>query len=173
MATGRDEPYTQALLLAAYQETASRLLTALRRAGHASIRHKHGAVFANLDAEGTRPSVLAERAGMTRAAVGELVDELERLGYVRRQPDPIDRRAKLVVPTPAAHDVVRVVRLVNEEIERRFRDRLGEAAYATLRGALMAVVSRERIRLQPRIVPGGRGPDPSHGIGAIRSHTEG
>ncbi|HLH69065.1 MAG TPA: MarR family transcriptional regulator [Candidatus Dormibacteraeota bacterium] len=166
MATGRNEPYTQSLLLAAYQETASVLLAALRRAGHTSIRHKHGAVFANLDAEGTRPSVLAERAGMTKAAVGELVDELERLGYVQRRPDPSDRRAKLIVPTAAAHDVVRVVRAVNEEIERRFRDRLGEEAYATLRGALMAIVPRERIRLQPRIVPGGQGAGRERGLPA-------
>ncbi|MBO0837141.1 MAG: MarR family transcriptional regulator, partial [Actinobacteria bacterium] len=114
MSIGREEAYTQSLLLAAYQQTASELLTALARAGHTSIRHKHGAVFANLDAAGTRPSVLAERAGMTKAALGELVDELERIGYVRRQPDPSDRRAKLVVPTDTAKEVTALVRQVNE-----------------------------------------------------------
>lgn len=151
MSTGRDGAYTQSLLLAAYQQTASELLGALARAGHTSIRHKHGAVFANLDAEGTRPSVLAERAGITKAALGELVDELERLGYVGRQPDPTDRRAKLVVPTEAAKEVTVLVRQVNEEIERRYRRLLGEETYLALRKALTTLVPGARELVQPRI----------------------
>lgn len=151
MSIGQDEAYTQSLLLAAYQRTAAELLAALARAGHSSIRHKHGAVFANLDAEGTRPSVLAERAGMTKAALGELVDELEQLGYVRRQPDSSDRRAKLVVPTPAAKEVTVVVRQVNEEIERRYRRLLGEQTYLTLRRALTTLVPSAKDLVQPRI----------------------
>ncbi|MBO0837712.1 MAG: MarR family transcriptional regulator [Actinobacteria bacterium] len=151
MSIGREEAYTQSLLLAAYQQTASELLVALARAGHTSIRHKHGAVFANLDAVGTRPSVLAERAGMTKAALGELVDELERLGYVRRQPDPSDRRAKLVVPTDTAKEVTALVRQVNEGIERRYRRLLGEETYSTLRKALTTLVPSARELVQPRI----------------------
>jgi DNA-binding MarR family transcriptional regulator len=153
---GQDEPYTQSLLLAAYQQTASALLIALDRAGHKSIKHKHGAVFANLDAEGTRPSVLADRAGMTKAAVGELVDELEHLGYVLRRPDPSDRRAKLVVPTGAAREVVRLVRQVNDDIERRFRDRLGEDVYAVLRNALTTIVPSGSALIQPRMITNDR-----------------
>lgn len=151
MSIGLDEPFTQSLLLAAYQDTASQLLDALGRAGHHAIRHKHGAVFANLDAEGTRPSVLADRAGMTKAALGELVDELERLGYVRRRPDPSDRRAKLVVPSSAAQEVTALVREVNEAIERRYRDLLGETTYLTLRRSLRSVVPHERALIQPRM----------------------
>ncbi|MBO0743835.1 MAG: MarR family transcriptional regulator [Candidatus Dormibacteraeota bacterium] len=151
MSIGRDEAYTQSLLLAAYQQTASELLTTLAGAGHAAIRHKHGAVFANLDPEGTRPSVLADRAGMTRAALGELVDELERLGYVRRQPDPADRRAKLVVPTPAAEEVAVLVHQVNEGIEQRYRRVLGEQRYLSLRKALTTLVPSARSLVQPRM----------------------
>lgn len=151
MSIGRDVPYTQSLLLAAYQETAAELLAALARAGHGAIRHKHGAVFANLDPEGTRPSVLAERAGITRAALGELVDELEQLGYVRRQMDPTDRRAKLVTPTAAAREVVDIVARVNRRIERRYRERLGRQGYAALREALQAIVPSHRALVQPRM----------------------
>lgn len=153
MAIGRDEPYTQSLLLAAYQQTVAELLAALARAGHTSIRHKHGAVFANIDAGGTRPSVLAERAGMTKAALGELVDELERLGYVTRQTDPSDRRAKLVVPTERAMEVTALVQQVNDEIEHRLRKELGDDGYASLRRALAALVPRKRQLVQPRIHP--------------------
>src|SRR5581483_9113992 len=114
-------PYTQSLLLYAYQATARDLVAALHRSGHGAIRPKHGAVFANLDQDGTRPSVLAERAGIGKPAMGELVDELERLGYVERRPDPADRRARLVVATPRALEVVDIVHEVNDRIERRLR----------------------------------------------------
>jgi DNA-binding MarR family transcriptional regulator len=148
---GEDTPYTQSLLLAAYQQTATELLWALARAGHGAIRHKHGAVFANLDPEGTRPSVLARRAGITKASLGELVDELESLGYVERRADPTDRRAKLVVPTDSARAVAEVVRQINRRIERRYRRRLGEEAYATLREALLAIVPPRQALVQPRM----------------------
>jgi DNA-binding MarR family transcriptional regulator len=143
--------YTQTLLLAAYQRTAHELIEALHAAGHERIRHKHGAVFANLDPQGTRPSVLAERAGITRAAMGELIDELERLDYVRRTPDAADRRAKLIIPTDAARQVSAVVVRVNDEIERRYRRELGPDLYQALRDALDQLA--DNTPAQPRIRP--------------------
>lgn len=129
-------PYTQSLLLYAYQDSARRLTAMLRDRGHAAIRPKHGAVFANIDRDGTRASTLAERAGMGKAAMGELVDDLERLGYVRRAPDPRDRRAKLVVPTTAALEVTRLVHEFNESLEAHYRALLGDPAYESLRASL-------------------------------------
>ena len=105
------------------------------------------------DAAGTRPSVLAARAGMTKATLGELVDQLERLGYVTRQTDPADRRAKLVRPTPRVREVTALVQQVNDAIERRLQADLGEATYAALRQALLTLVPRSRQRIQPRIPP--------------------
>ena len=144
-----DEPYTQSLLLWAYQATAREVTDALHRAGHTAIRPKHGAVFANLDRDGTRASVLAERAGIGRAAMGELIDELERLGYVERRPDPDDRRAKRVVPTAAALDVTGRVHAVNVAIEQRWQALLGARAYRSLR-AMLRRLAPEGVQ-QPRI----------------------
>lgn len=141
-------PYTQSLLLYAYQATARELTQSLHRHGHAAIRPKHGAVFANLDRAGTRATVLAQRAGIGKAAMGELVDELERLGYVERRPDPHDRRAKLVRPTPAALEVTRLVHAFNKGLEARYRRLLGARAYEALRASLR------------KIAPGGGGMQP-------------
>ncbi|MGE5147484.1 MAG: MarR family winged helix-turn-helix transcriptional regulator [Candidatus Eiseniibacteriota bacterium] len=132
-------PYTQSLLLYAYQASARELVRALRDHGHDAIRPKHGAVFANIDREGTRATTLATRAGMGKAAMGELVDELERLGYVERRPDPSDRRAKLIVPTTLALQVTRLVHAFNRRLEARYRRKLGAKAYESMRTSLGAI----------------------------------
>lgn len=142
-------PYTQSLLLYAYQGSAGALVETLRARGHLAIRPKHGAVFANIERQGTRPSVMAERAGIGKAAMGELIDELQRLGYVRREPDPSDRRAKLVVPTDAAVEVTNIVHEFNMNLETTYRELLGEEAYQALRTALQAIAPRNE--MQPRL----------------------
>ena len=60
----------------------------LAERGHGAFRVAHGAVFQHVDESGTTVSVLAERAGMTKQAMAELVQYLEEHGYVRRGPDP-------------------------------------------------------------------------------------
>jgi DNA-binding MarR family transcriptional regulator len=146
-----ESPYTQSLLLYAYQASASALTKTLQARGHPAIRPKHGAVFANIEPQGTRPSTLAERAGIGKAAMGELIDELESLGYVRREADPSDRRAKLVVPTDTAMEVTDIVHEFNRQMEAAYRELVGEEAYRTLRAALRAISPRDE--MQPKLPP--------------------
>ena len=68
-------------------------------AGYEDLRLAHSRIFENLGDEGATVTVLAQRAQMTKQSMGELVIDLERLGYVERRTDPSDRRAKLVVLT--------------------------------------------------------------------------
>ena len=49
----------------------------------------------------TRQSVLASAFGLSPHSITDMVDALERLGLVERQPDATDRRAKLVAITKA------------------------------------------------------------------------
>ncbi|MEJ6783682.1 MarR family winged helix-turn-helix transcriptional regulator [Aminobacter sp. Piv2-1] len=53
-----------------------------------------------------RQSALAERLGIEAMTLSGLIDRLEGKGYVERQPDPADRRAKLVNLTEAGTSVV-------------------------------------------------------------------
>src|SRR5215204_7129569 len=85
--------------------------------GHPEIRPPHGNVMQFLDDAGTRVSVLADRAQMTKQSMAELVAHLERLGYVERIADPSDGRAKLVRVTPRGRELYGIARLVVEEIE--------------------------------------------------------
>jgi len=120
----------------------------LKSAGHDVVRPKHGAVFANIDLKGTRATEIARRADISKAAVGELIDELEKSGYVIRQADKADRRAKLIVPTPQAVEVLKLVRAFNAALERRLKKELGATRYAELRAALFVIEPATPI--QPR-----------------------
>jgi DNA-binding MarR family transcriptional regulator len=131
---------TGTLLLHAFQAFERTLFDRLAVRGHPGLRRKHGAVLANLDPDGTRASVLARRAAMTAPAMGELVDELEAKGYVRRAADPADRRAKLVLPTPRALARQKIVSKVVGGIEDEYRALLGDAAYEGLRATLGRLV---------------------------------
>jgi DNA-binding MarR family transcriptional regulator len=65
----------------------------------AVLRASHTQVFESLDPAGTRLTTLADRARMSHQAMGEMVDELIRHGYLERVPDPADGRARLIRPT--------------------------------------------------------------------------
>src|SRR5689334_941103 len=84
------------LLFAIQQE----LFTALAAKGFDDLHPRHGTVMAYLDPGGVRATDLARLSGQHKQVVGTVVDELENLGYVERRPDPCDRRAKLICPTP-------------------------------------------------------------------------
>ena len=48
------------------------------------------------------PTEIARRLGVTTAAATVIVDRLTAVGHVHREPHPTDRRAVVVVPTPAS-----------------------------------------------------------------------
>jgi DNA-binding MarR family transcriptional regulator len=104
--------------------------------GHPEIRPPHGNVMQFLDDAGTRVSVLAERAHMTKQSMAELVAHLERLGYVERVSDPSDRRAKLVRATPRGKQLYAIAREVVAEVEAEWTRRLGKAKMRQLRELL-------------------------------------
>jgi DNA-binding MarR family transcriptional regulator len=112
--------------------------------GFPDIRPGHGCVFRFIDEDGTRLTDLAERAGYTKQAVGEVVADLEELGYVERVPDPADRRAKTIVLTRRGHEALAAGRGIFADIERRWIDQFGEERIAQLRETAEIIVEYER-----------------------------
>jgi DNA-binding MarR family transcriptional regulator len=108
----------------------------LAERGHPEVRTPHGAVLQFLDDEGTRVSVLAERAQMTKQSMAELVRHLEAHGYVERVPDPRDGRAKLVRATDRGRAVFAIARDLVAEVDARLTERMGEAKVRRLRALL-------------------------------------
>ncbi|MEU8246683.1 MarR family transcriptional regulator [Nonomuraea sp. NPDC048916] len=133
-------PHIVALLYEAYL----RLQDVVSEAGRAfdeRVRPAHSAVFFHMEHEGIRLGRLADKAQMTPQAMGELVDDLEELGYLRRVPDPADRRAKLIVFTERGDEALRAGYAAIDEVERRLAALLGEDGLAGLHATLTRVIA--------------------------------
>lgn len=130
-----DEPNTVALLGQAYSLLGFRIVDGVVGAGYPQ-RAAHSAVFAQIRSEGSRLTELARGANMTPQSMGELVDELEEMGYVLRRPDPTDRRAKLIVLTQRGRDCVAAGLVTMTGIEQRITETLGERGHRQLRSLL-------------------------------------
>lgn len=130
---------TTALLGLAYSALGHQIVDGVVAAGYPQ-RAAHSAVFAHIDLAGTRLGELARRANMTPQAMGELVDDLERRGYVIRRPDPNDRRAKLVVLTPTGLACVQAAQQTIADLESHLVDLLGEHRLRGLQRGLHDII---------------------------------
>jgi DNA-binding MarR family transcriptional regulator len=108
----------------------------LAQRGFADLRPALLAVGQHIGAAGSRITELAERTQLTKATVVHAVDELERLGYVTRRPDPTDGRAKLVMTTARAREAERAARSAVAEIRAAWAELIGEQDMAALEAAL-------------------------------------
>jgi DNA-binding MarR family transcriptional regulator len=128
-----------------------KLFERLQQEGFEHVREGHGCVFGFIDIEnGSRLTEMAERAGLTKQAVGEAATELERLGYAERLPDPTDKRAKIIKLTPSGVEACLTGRRIFAEIEREWAEEFGEDLIAQFREAA------ERISTAEREAAGGR-----------------
>ena len=130
---------TIAMLGRAYSLLGFRIVDGVVGAGFPQ-KPSHSAVFAQIRAEGSRLTELARGANMTPQAMGELVDELETLGYVERRPDPTDRRAKLIVLTSRGHECIAAGIATIQGIEERIDQILGPQGHAQLRRLLSTLL---------------------------------
>lgn len=128
------------LLGLAGRRLADELHGRLRTAGFDDGRPAHDAVFANVPPEGIRLTDLAQRAGMTKQAMSELVVDLERLGYVSRQKDPGDGRARLITFTERGWASVATALEAFRAIEAELAERVGADRLGDLRRTLLDIL---------------------------------
>ncbi|MBT2517550.1 MarR family transcriptional regulator [Streptomyces sp. ISL-90] len=126
---------TIALLGQAYSLLGFQIVDGVVGSGYPQ-KPRHSAVFAQIAADGSRLTDLARGAGMTPQSMGEIVDELEQLGYVTRQPDPRDRRAKLIVLTELGRKTIEAGEHTIRGLESKIDAILGEAEHEHLRELL-------------------------------------
>ena len=111
--------------------------------GFPEIRPGHGRVFRFVEPDGSRLTDIAERAGLTKQAMGELVSDLEQLGHVERYSCPQDGRAKIITLTDRGRAAVEAAERIFADIESRWAERVGEERMASLRATLAELTEAE------------------------------
>lgn len=79
-----------------------------------------------------RLSTLADHLHIAPRSATEVVDDLERLGFAERDPDPTDRRAVLVGLTPAGIETSKAIQAARQAESERFFGELSDQDRADL-----------------------------------------
>jgi len=119
-----------------YRYTEDRIFRALQDAGFDDWTLTQCRVFQRIAPDGSRLTDLADQAQMSKQSAGVLVDQLERLGYVRRAPDPADGRARLIVIEERGLRAVEVAKATLDEILSEWKTYLGTRNFALLQQIL-------------------------------------
>ncbi len=118
----------------------TRHLELMAEAGFDDVRRAHNAVFINVPAEGIRLTDLAAAAGMSKQAMGELVDDLVERGYFVRKADPSDGRAKLITWAERGLQSHEATMRAFASIEKDLVDVVGSGDLEHLRTTLASLV---------------------------------
>jgi MarR family transcriptional regulator for hemolysin len=87
---------------------------------------------------------LAHAVGLDKTTMVVTVDELELAGLAMRQPSPTDRRARVIVVTPAGRRKVEEAKAVTERVQKQALAVLAASERMALLGALERFLERER-----------------------------
>ena len=120
-----------------WDELRYNLETQLNENGYDDISPSHGWIFFNTEEEGSRITDLAAKAKITKQSMSVLVAQLENGGYVKKTPDPNDKRAWLLVLTAKGKKVKSAGQQINYAFEEQWKKKLGEKDYNQLRQLLM------------------------------------
>ena len=134
-----------------------RLLAKCRERGYRRIRLSHFTLFNHLGLGSARLTDLAERAKITQQAMGKVVKEMEQAGYVEREEDPNDKRAKNIRLTPLGQklfqDSIAVIEEISEEYDQLIGAQQISALASTLADSLAALHQGEQPELQQPLQP--------------------
>jgi DNA-binding MarR family transcriptional regulator len=130
---------TSLLMFIASRAAADRVFRAVHDGGFQDVTIAQSRLLMGVDPDGTRLTVLAERAQIAKQTATALVDKLERAGYVERVPDPSDGRARLVRIAPRAEAALPIARAEEDRIEAEWGALLGPELMGHLREALTAL----------------------------------
>ncbi len=128
-----------ALLRVPAQAIHRRLIKELNAAGFEELRVPHMAVLQFPGPDGVRPGTLADRAGISKQAMNQLLRSLEGLGYIVRSDAPDEGRARIIRFTKRGGAAYAKIHETLRDIEREWSAELGPKRFTQLKELLLRV----------------------------------
>ena len=118
----------------------------LARRGFEDVRPAHGFAFARISEGDATTADVAEHLGITKQAAGQLVEYLVDHGYVMRQPDERDGRARLLLLTEQGRACTVAAEASAAETVDGWRSQLDPLGFDQLHAALITIATPGRLR---------------------------
>ena len=129
-------PYVGAMMRLGWQWVRDEIFSGVIAAGYDDVTPAHVGLFRYPGLNGQRPTELAEQLQITKQSVNDLLGHLEQHGYLIREPDLRDRRARVVHLTPTGRRLEKTVTGESQAAEVRIAEMLGPRRFTHLRHAL-------------------------------------
>jgi DNA-binding MarR family transcriptional regulator len=129
------------LLRLAHQQWTLAVDTRLAEEGFGDIKPHHANIFTFVPPEGMQVSQLTELAHVRKQSMTQTVEEMEKLGYVERRPDPTDKRGKLVFLTERGKKVSPIARAAGRLVDQHWAELTNPEEIEALRKALRSVLA--------------------------------
>ena len=133
---GERAPHVGAMLRVVWQFVRDELYAGVVAAGFEDLNAAHVGLWRHPGLDGLRPSQLADRSGITKQSVNELLSHLEGRGYLDRVPDPADGRARVIRLSAKGRRLERTIYAEAGQAERRIAETLGARRFAQLKSSL-------------------------------------
>ena len=128
-----------ALLRVPAQAIHRRIIKELNAAGFGELRLPHMAVLQFPGPDSVRPSALAERAGMSKQAMNQLLRSLETFRYIVRSDVPGEGKARVIRFTKRGHAAFSKIIDILRDVEREWSAELGQKHFIQLKELLLRV----------------------------------
>jgi DNA-binding MarR family transcriptional regulator len=142
----RTAPDLAMLVLRAATEVVDGIQEGMAARGYDDLRPAHGFAFARIASADTTVVDLAEHLGTTKQAASQLVAGLVERGYVVREPDPRDARARLLRLTEAGVACTRAAEAAAADVVAGWNENLPSASLGELHALLRRVVTPGPLR---------------------------
>lgn len=129
-------PYIGALTRAVWQWVRDQMYAGVVATGYDDLNAAHVALWRYPGLDGLRPTALAERSGITKQSVNDLLGHLERMGYLVRVPDTADGRARVVRLTAKGRRFEQTIYAEAQAAQMRIAEILGPRRFDQLHSCL-------------------------------------
>lgn len=141
-ANGEPGPYVGALLGVVWQWVRDQLHAGVVAAGYDDLSAAHVGLWRYPGLEGLRPSQLADRRGITKQSVNDLLGHLEQRGYLSRVADTADGRARVIRLTSKGWRLQKTIYAEAGSAQLRIEEILGPRRFAQLHSSLELLIEQ-------------------------------